>query len=293
MGKFVGKLTDAIGLTDIKGTQERANQAAAAQMQSSRDQIEAAKIAAEMAKFKPYNITTALGGVRFGKQRADITYNPELAAYRDRLFSLASTILPEDIRSAEEEEYRRLVEGSRSALEQQTAALGQGLFRSGRQGLDIFGANPELRAFAAAQMDRELGLRQAAEQQIANRIAQSTGLFTSGAGVEATLMQPLELGANLGGRAAQAGAQAGQLLSSGSQAAARMAANAALTQQQGGNAASQQLTGFMNQVLGAAAGRYMSQGSLFGGGSSGGGGGYFGGIGQQPVSAPSSIYSIY
>lgn len=251
MGKFVGKITDTLGLTDIQGTQDRANQAAAAQ-------AAAANRAADMAKFTPYNISSALGSVRFGDQTVDINYNPQLAAYRDRLFGLAGSVLPEDIRAAEDAEYRRLLEGSRGALEQQTAQLGQGLFRSGRQGLDIFGANPELRAFAAAQMDRELALRQAAEAQVANRIAQSTGLFSSGAGVESTLMQPLELGANLGGRAAQAGAAAGQLLSQGLQASA-------LTQQRGGDAASQQLTGFMNQALNAAIGGFGASGGGFSG----------------------------
>lgn len=185
-------------------------------------QIRAAEIGAEAARFKPYNITTALGGVRFGDQTADITYNPALARYRDQLFGLAGSTLPEDIRAAEEAEYRRLLEGSRGALEQQTAALGQGLFRSGRQGLDIYGANPEMRAFASGLMDRELALRSAAEQQVANRIAQSTGLFTSGVGVENALLQPLDLGAQLGGRAAQAGATVGQLLGQGMSNAATL-----------------------------------------------------------------------
>lgn len=263
MGKVVSGITDALGLTDVKGTQERADRAAAAQARAARD-------AAEMARFKPYNISSALGSVRFGDQTVDINYNPALARYRDALFGLAATGLPQDLRAAEEEEYQRLLAGSRGALEQQTAQLGQGLFRSGRQGLDIYGANPETRAFAASLMDRELALRQAAEAQIANRIAQSTGLFSSGAGVEATLMQPLELGANLGGRAAQAGAQAGQLLSQGLQASA-------LTQQRGGDAASAQLTGFMNQALNAAIG------------SMGGSGG-FGGF-RMPNFGTASIYN--
>ena len=46
MGKAVGSLTDAIGLTDIKGTRERGEQAAAAQ-------AAAAERAAAMAEFKP------------------------------------------------------------------------------------------------------------------------------------------------------------------------------------------------------------------------------------------------
>jgi hypothetical protein len=279
MGKFVGKITDTLGLTDIKGTQDRANQSAAAQAAAARE-------AAEMARFRPYNITTALGGVRFGDQTADITYNPALARYRDQLFGLAGSELPVDVEAARAAEYDRLVAGSRRSLEEQTAALGSGLFRSGRQGLDIYGANPEMRAFASSLADRELALRQAAEQQIAGRIAQSTGLFTSGLGVEQAMLQPLEIGANLGGRQAQAGAAAGQLLGTGLTASA-------LTQQRGGDAASGQLTGFTNQLLGAALGKWMlsgnnSGGGLFGGGSSGGQG-YFGGI-TPPAASSASIY---
>lgn len=185
-------------------------------------QLQAAQIAADAAKFRPYNISTALGGVRFGDQTADISYNPELARYRDQLFGLAGSTLPEDIRAAEDAEYRRLVEGSRGALEQQTAQLGTGLFRTGRQGLDIYGANPEMRAFASSLMDRELALRSAAEQQIANRIAQSTGLFTSGVGVEQAMLQPLEIGAQLGGRSAAAGAVQADALLKGGMSAAQM-----------------------------------------------------------------------
>lgn len=217
-----------------KSAERSANAAAAGMQAQGQAQIEAARIAADAAKFRPYNISTALGGVRFGDQTVDITYNPALAKYRERLFGLATSTLPEDIRAAEEEEYRRLVAGSRGALEQQTAALGSGLFRSGRQGLDIYGANPELRAFAAAQMDRELALRQAAEQQIANRIAQSTGLFTSGVGVEQAMLQPLDIGAQLGGRQAQAGAAAGQLITQGAANAANLYGNAANLRMQGG-----------------------------------------------------------
>ena len=206
-------------------------------------QVRAAEIAAESARFKPYNITSALGGVRFGDQTAEIIYNPALARYRDRLFDLAGSTLPEDLEAARAAEYDRLVSGSRRALEEQTAALGSGLFRSGRQGFDIYGANPEMRAFASGLMDRELALRQAVDQQIANRIAESTGLFTSGVGVENALMSPLDIGAQLGGRQAQAGAVAGQLLGTG-------LSNAARTQMQGNIMGSTIQYNALNDLLG-------------------------------------------
>lgn len=203
----------ASAVISSQASKSAASKAAGAQERS-------AQIAAEAAKFTPYNITTALGGAQFGDGTVDINYNPELAAYRDRLFSMATGILPEDIRAAEEEEYQRLVAGGRSALEQQTAQLGTGLFRTGRQGLNVFGAQPELRAFSSSLLDRENQLRQAARTEVANRIAQSTGLATSGFGVETALLQPLSLGAELGGRAMQGGIAGAQLLGqAGSQAA--------------------------------------------------------------------------
>lgn len=235
-GLIGGGLSLVGGLLGGKSTERAASTGAAGQVQ-------AAQIAAESARFKPYNITTALGGVRFGDQTADITYNPALARYRDQLFGLAGSELPADLEAARAAEYDRLVSGSRRALEEQTAALGSGLFRSGRQGFDIYGANPEMRAFASGLMDRELALRQSVDQQIANRIAQSTGLFTSGVGVEQALMAPLDIGAQLGGRQAQAGAVAGQLLGTG-------LSNAARTQMQGDIMGSSLRYNALNDLLG-------------------------------------------
>ena len=70
--------------------------------------------------------------------------------------------------------------------------------------------------------------------------------------------QPFKLGLSVGG-AAQQGANTGaQLLQSG-------LSSAAVTQQRAGDAASQQLTNFMNQALGAAVGGFTGG---FGGGGS-------------------------
>jgi len=72
--------------------------------------------------------------------------------------------------------------------------------------------------------------------------------------------QPFKLGLAVGG-AAQPGATAGaQMLQTG-------LSSAAATQQRAGDAASQQLTSFMNQALGAAVGGFTGG---FGGGGMGG-----------------------
>ena len=166
------------------------------------------------------------------------------------------------------------------------ARLASSVFGRGRAGVNIGGAGqPELFALARAREEQRARDVLAAEQAAQQQLQFGAGLFGTGAttlgqqyaiptqalgplqsllgtvgSVEEMGQQPFRLGLSVGG-AAQPGATAGaQLLSTGmSQAAA--------TQRAAGDAASQQLTNFMNQMLGAAAGAAM-----------GGGGGGFGGL---------------
>ena len=172
--------------------------------------------------------------------------------------------------------------------------LASSVFGRGRAGLNIGDiGQPELFSLAAARRAQDLQLAQQAEQASQQQIGFGAGLFGTGAqrlaemygiptqalgplqsylGTSQTIeelgQQPLQLGLNVGG-AGQQGATAGaQLLSSG-------LSQAASTQQAAGQAASNQLTGFMNQMLGAAIGGFSgggggSMGSLFGGGGGGG-----------------------
>lgn len=185
-------------------------------------QLQAAQIAADRAKFRPYNVRTALGGVRFGDQTVDVDYNPELAAYRDALLAMSRSALPQDIQQAEAAEYAALRTAADPTRSRELSQLSSGLFRTGRQGLDLYGANPELRAFNAAQIDKEIQLREQARANVASRIAQSTGLFEAGLGVENAALSPLEIGAQLGGRSASAGAIQAQALLRGGMGAAEM-----------------------------------------------------------------------
>jgi hypothetical protein len=59
MGSIVGKVTDAIGLTDISGTEDRARAAAEAQRQ-------AAQQGAQVSSFRPVGMTTNFGTSNFG-----------------------------------------------------------------------------------------------------------------------------------------------------------------------------------------------------------------------------------
>lgn len=219
MGSIVsavaGPVLGLIGANRAADSQQQAAQIASA------GSTEAARIAADAAKFRPYNVRTALGGATFRDGSVDIEYSPFATAFRNRLFDLAQTQLPTDITAAEDAELQRLREGAAPAVAQQTSQLGSTLFRTGRQGLDIYGANPEMRAFNQALIDRDAALREQARANVANRIAQSTGLFSSGYGVEQAALEPINIGAGLGGRAATAGAAGAQALLQGGLAAAR------------------------------------------------------------------------
>ena len=134
--------------------------------------------------------------------------------------------------------------------ERQYAQLQNQLFQTGRGGLAVGGtgarpsgaaglgaANPELEAYynALAQQDAQLAAQ--AQQEGQRQLAFGTGLFGQGAGlyggyesgvtgalnpftttlggissIESLGMQPLDIGAQLGGRAATAGANVGQSL---------------------------------------------------------------------------------
>ena len=256
MGRVVSSILEPF--TGAKASRDAANQAAAQQSAAARE-------AAELARFKPYNVSTALGGVRFGDQTVDITYDPALAAYRNRLFNLAPSLLPTDVRQAELEEYNRLRQGSQQQFEQLTSDLGSGLFRTGRQGLDIYGSQPETRAFASALIDRENQLREQAAARVAADLAQSQALFGAGVGVEQAMLQPLFIGESLGKSQSQAGAAAGQILGGGLQ-------QAAATRAAGAQAASQANAGFLSGLFQAGASIYgmsrMGTGSIFGPGRS-------------------------
>ena len=90
MGRLVGGVTDALGLTDIEGTRRRGEEAAA-------QQREAALRGAQISAFRPVGMTSRFGTSRFditdvgGVPRvtgAGYTLSPELAAIQDQLFGL-------------------------------------------------------------------------------------------------------------------------------------------------------------------------------------------------------------
>jgi len=259
---------------------------------SAQAQLEAARIAAEAAKFRPVGVTTRFGASNFGfdpsgnLSSAGYTVSPELQAYQNRLMGLSGGALsqaemaqqqyaplqgaaqglfglgqqylaqsPEQVAANYMAKQQDLLAPSR---ERQMSQLQNTLFQQGRGGLSVgatgqrpgggagLGATtPEMEAYynAIAQQDAALGAQ--AQQAGQQQVAFGTGLFGQGAnlmgqyqqgqvgalspfqaylsgtqGIESLGQSPLDIGAQLGGRSAQAGANVGQFLQRGGQGAA-------------------------------------------------------------------------
>jgi hypothetical protein len=204
-------------------------------------QVEAARIAADAAKFRPYSITSGFGKSAFDTDKNTATYDldPQLAAYRDQLYGLSQQGMGGinlDTQQNAQNYYNQqqgLLAGGRGA---EDIALRQQQLNSGRIGLGVSGAamgagagtgyvNPEQyqRDLARGQVDASMAANadQIARQQLDQDIARSTGLFNTGAGVEKLGMENLTIGADIGNKAAVAGAAQGRSLLEGGMAAAQ------------------------------------------------------------------------
>lgn len=218
-----------------------ANQARGAARESAQSNIEAAKIAAEAAQFKPYSISTGFGSSFFDedKQEAGYTLDPTLQAFRDAMYGGAGEFMGQintDPQAAAQQYYDQqqgLMAGGRGA---EDIALRQQQLQSGRIGLGLSGAsqgagantgyvNPEQyqRDLARAQQDRALAASstQLAQADIDRAIGRGTGLLQTGLGLEEYGLKPLQIGADIGNRQATAGANQGNILMAGGQAAAQ------------------------------------------------------------------------
>lgn len=156
------------------------------------------------------------------------------------LFNLGQQYLaqtPDQARRQYLQEQYALLDPIRAAEEQR---LGASVFARGRAGLNIGGGGqPELAALAGARRTQDLQLAAQAEQEARNRIGFGTGLLGTGIDLqtkalapfqqqfgvsqllEQAAQQPLDIGAQLGGRTATAGANVGQSLLTGGMGAAQ------------------------------------------------------------------------
>lgn len=220
------------GLLSGSMAQSSANRAA-------ETQLEAARMAADAAKFRPYSVTSGFGKSYFDtdKQTAGYELDPRLASFRDQLYGLSSQTLggigtPEQEAQKYYQQQMGLLAPTRL---QEDIAARQAALGSGRIGLGVspgmVGAgeaaglvNPDdfARQLARERMNAQLAAESSIQGQnvIDKLIARGTGLFSSGAGVEQLGMGALTTGADIGKAGVQAGlGQASALLQGGMGAA--------------------------------------------------------------------------
>jgi len=284
-----------MGGTSLLGGVMGGNAARDAANTSAQAQLEAARIAADAARFRPVGITTRFGASDFGfdpsgnLSSARYSVSPELQGYQNRLMGLSERGLgqaeageamlrptlgaaqglfklgegylsqtPEQVAQKYMASQYDLLAPSR---ERQFSQLENRLFNTGRSGLSVGGtglrpgggeglraASPEMEAYynAIAQQDAQLATQAQSEGQ--RQVAFGAGLFGTGAnligdyqrgqvgalspfeaylratqGIEGLGQSALEMGSTLGGRSANAGANAGSFLLRGGQGAAETA----------------------------------------------------------------------
>ena len=255
MGSLVSGVADIFGLgpasIQARATRDAANTAAGSQLQ-------AAQMAAEAQKFRPVGITSRFGSSQFQMspegylQSAGYQLSPELQAIQDYVMGQTRTSLGDTtsllnlgrgyLAQTPEQAAADWMAKQQAVLapsqEKALSGIRQNLFNTGRTGLavaqggDLGAANPELQAYynALAQQNAQLAAQaqQAGQQQVAfgqGLLSSAYSPLQTGLGLGATIEQlgqsPLDIGAQLGGRAATAGANVGQSLLTGGLAAAR------------------------------------------------------------------------
>ena len=193
------------------------------------------------------NRLSALYGTSLGQAEEAQALGAPLGMAGQGLFGLGSQYLaqsPETARQQFMREQQDLLRAPRMEEEQRLAAS---VFGRGRAGLNVGAAGqPELAALAGARRQQDLALAANAEQAAQQRVGFGAGLFGTGANLlgtqyglqtqalgpfqsqfglsqllEQAAQQPLDIGAQLGGRSATAGANVGQTLLSGGLGAAQ------------------------------------------------------------------------
>jgi hypothetical protein len=219
-----------------------------ASQQSAQQQLEATRRAEQFATFRPVGVTTAFGQSNFGFDpttgqltSAGYTATPQIAAQREKLFTLGAEALPTtaDTAALQQqylEQQRGLLAPSR---EQQLAQLRNRQYQRGTGGLATGGTvagyapgagglmqtNPEMAAYynALAREDATLAANAPtyAQNLLNQRIASGTNLFTQAGNLETMAQQPLTIGTGLGTQVATAGSRAGLYGLTGGQGAAQ------------------------------------------------------------------------
>ena len=229
---------DLVDLGTQLGSAALAYSGADATADATRD---ASERAAAMGEFKPYSITSGFGTSYFDKdkQQAGYELDPRLKAFQDAMYGGATDFLGQintDPTAAAQQYYDQqqgLMAGGRQA---EDINLRQQQLQSGRIGLGLSGAsqgagvgtgyvNPDQyqQQLARAQVDRQLATdsTQLAQADIDRAISRGAGLFQTGVGIEELGLKPLQLGMDIGNRAATLGANQGSTLLGGATSAAQ------------------------------------------------------------------------
>ena len=217
MGDIVGPVLGYMG----------AKKQASATTDAARMQADAAREAAEMARFRPVGVTTGFGSSQFTTDAegnvsgASYQLPPELQSIRDRLISQAGAYDPtaaqaltqpitgaaqslfglgsQYLAASPQEAARNYISGQQALLgpqrEQQLAGLRNRLFATGRTGLGTGGTvsgnmaqtNPELAAYYNAIANQDLQLASNADQAAKQDITFGAGLFGTGGQLGATV----------------------------------------------------------------------------------------------------------
>ena len=233
VASFTGLTPDTIGKLGVAGVQsllssaganKQAEQARQAAQTSADAQIEAARIAADAAKFRPVGVTTRFGQSAFTTDAegnvigAGYAASPEIRGYQDRLstlagqgmtdiegaraayqpltgaaqslFSLGNQYLaksPEQAAADYISKQQALISPSR---QNQLAELQNRLFQQGRggaataQGGNLMATSPELAAYYNALAQQDLVLAAEADQAAQQRLQFGAGLFDTGANLQ-------------------------------------------------------------------------------------------------------------
>lgn len=227
---------------------------------SAQAQLQAAKTAAEAQKFRPVGITSNFGTSNFQFDNngyltgAGYQLSPQLQAIQQGLLGGTQQSL-QDVSNIQNLGRQYLSQSPQQAAEQWMAGqqallqpsrqqaqanLNTNLFNSGTGGLStaqgggLGMANPQQQALANAQALQDLQLAAQAQQAGQQQVTFGQGLLSGAYSplqtqlgtsqlVEQLGQSPLDIGAQLGGRSATAGANVGQTLLSGGLSAARTA----------------------------------------------------------------------
>lgn len=264
------------GMMGQDAAENAANSSRAAGREANAANLEAARIAAETAKFKPYSVTSGFGRGFFDTEKGTAGYeiDPRLASFRDLLYGQAEQTMggigtPEEQAQKYYQQQMGLLAPGRT--QEDIMARERGL-QTGRIGLGVsagYGGAGDVSGMLNPDDFARMRARELSNAQIANEsttygqnlidklIARGTGLFTAGAGVEQLGMSPMTMGADIGNKSSVSqGQQAAALLQGGKAGAEAMLAGStaagqydlaggllgARAVQQGGNAFSGMFT---------------------------------------------------